>query len=483
MKNKHRAPAKKNKSALIIVVLLFAVISIAYVITGVHFNSHFFYGTYINNCDVSGMSIEDAKNKLMQSSNEYTLTLEEQNYNYETIYGTDIGLTTNISDSLDSLLTEQNSFAWIFNILGSKEYIADESMIYYTYDEATLLEIIDGLDCVDPAYPIEAKNAELVIMNGEFQIVAEDVSNIAHKEELTEKIKVCIEAQEPTLNLMNENLYDKPDILADDPDLIAKKDLCSSLANVQIDLIFGYADEHIDVQTLINWVSTQKQDNGEYKLVVNKDAISDYVSNLSEQYNTSGKPKMFATTGGDVVEIIWGDYGWRLDNEYAVEQLSKMVTSAKSTTIDLTDHSEESNKWWAQTAVGYDANGNDYYGTTYAEVSIQEQHMWMYQDGVLALETDVVTGNPNLGNDTPVGAFRIRSMSLDAVLRGPGYETPVDYWMVFADDVGFHDATWQAAFGGDLYYTNGSHGCVNMPLDQAEKLYGLIYIGMPVFVY
>ena len=82
-----------------------------------------------------------------------------------------------------------------------------------------------------------------------------------------------------------------------------------------------------------------------------------------------------------------------------------------------------------------------------------------------------------------MGAFKIRYHQQNAILRGPGYATPVAYWMVFADDVGFHDATWQPYFGGTLYYSNGSHGCVNMPLDQAAKLFDLVYDGMPVFVY
>ena len=55
--------------------------------------------------------------------------------------------------------------------------------------------------------------------------------------------------------------------------------------------------------------------------------------------------------------------------------------------------------------------------------------------------------------------------------------------MVFTTDSGFHDAEWQWAFGDDMYIDNGSHGCVNLPLEVAEQLYGFVYPGMPVFVY
>jgi lipoprotein-anchoring transpeptidase ErfK/SrfK len=48
---------------------------------------------------------------------------------------------------------------------------------------------------------------------------------------------------------------------------------------------------------------------------------------------------------------------------------------------------------------------------------------------------------------------------------------------------GFHDATWQSVFGGDRYTYNGSHGCINMSYSDAETLYGLVWMGMPVVMH
>ena len=52
-----------------------------------------------------------------------------------------------------------------------------------------------------------------------------------------------------------------------------------------------------------------------------------------------------------------------------------------------------------------------------------------------------------------------------------------------ADGEGFHDARWRNQFGGDIYLTNGSHGCVNMPPEMAGKLFELISAGTPVVVH
>lgn len=67
----------------------------------------------------------------------------------------------------------------------------------------------------------------------------------------------------------------------------------------------------------------------------------------------------------------------------------------------------------------------------------------------------------------------------------PEYETPVAYWMrVTWSGIGFHDATWQYAFGGTRYADGwGSHGCINMPYNQAAALYDLISVGTPVIVH
>ena len=55
--------------------------------------------------------------------------------------------------------------------------------------------------------------------------------------------------------------------------------------------------------------------------------------------------------------------------------------------------------------------------------------------------------------------------------------------MPFHDGQGLHDATWQSAFGGDLYLTVGSHGCVNLPLDVAAAIYNQMEANIPILLY
>ena len=64
-----------------------------------------------------------------------------------------------------------------------------------------------------------------------------------------------------------------------------------------------------------------------------------------------------------------------------------------------------------------------------------------------------------------------------------GYEIEVEYWMPFVYGQGLHDADWQDVFGGELYKTKGSHGCINLPKEQAKIIYDTIEAGYPIIIY
>ena len=116
-------------------------------------------------------------------------------------------------------------------------------------------------------------------------------------------------------------------------------------------------------------------------------------------------------------------------------------------------------------------------------MDLDNQHVYVVQNDKVVLDSDCVSGKAVVGHSTPDGIFYIFAMAKDAVLKGDGYASPVKNWMPFYRGVGFHDATWRSRFGGKIYITSGSHGCVNLPLSFATKLYDLVEVGTPVLVY
>ena len=121
------------------------------------------------------------------------------------------------------------------------------------------------------------------------------------------------------------------------------------------------------------------------------------------------------------------------------------------------------------------------YKGTFVEISIKNQTLKYYKNNKLALKTSVVTGK---NNATPRGSFKVVSKARKINLIGEDYVSFVYYWIAFKGRAyGIHDATWRSSFGGQIYKKNGSHGCVNIPYKKAQKLYSMITVGTPVYIY
>ena len=169
--------------------------------------------------------------------------------------------------------------------------------------------------------------------------------------------------------------------------------------------------------------------------------------------------------------IDQGDYGWWMDVGQETEELMGLLERGES---------GERIPVYRQTAASYEMPD---YGDTYVEINLTAQHLFLYQNGECVLESDFVSGNPSRGNETPPGIYGITYKERDATLNGENYQTPVSFWMPFNNNVGMHDASWRSEFGRNIYKTNGSHGCINLPYSVAEKIYGYVEKNTPVICY
>lgn len=129
------------------------------------------------------------------------------------------------------------------------------------------------------------------------------------------------------------------------------------------------------------------------------------------------------------------------------------------------------------------SHGKNDYGDSYVEINLTAQHMFLYKDGKLVIDSDFVSGNVSKNNVTPTGAYGVTYTEKNATLRGENYETPVTYWMPFAGNVGMHDAYWRSKFGGSIYKYAGSHGCINLPPEVAKVVFENVKKNYPVLVY
>ncbi|MBS3784504.1 MAG: L,D-transpeptidase family protein [Anaerolineae bacterium] len=99
------------------------------------------------------------------------------------------------------------------------------------------------------------------------------------------------------------------------------------------------------------------------------------------------------------------------------------------------------------------------------DVDISEQRLTAYEGDVPVRTTLVSTGLPN--TPTPLGQFRIWvKFRYDDMAGADYYIEDVPYVMYFHQGYGLHGVTWHGNFGHPM-----SHGCVNLPTEEAGWLF------------
>ncbi len=110
------------------------------------------------------------------------------------------------------------------------------------------------------------------------------------------------------------------------------------------------------------------------------------------------------------------------------------------------------------------------------EIDLSEQRLRAWEGKKLVYSYRISGGKRS--TPTPIGRFRINSKYRTHRMRGRGYNIPdVPYAMYFYRGYAIHGAYWHNRFG-----TPVSHGCVNLPVKQARRLYNWTKTGTLVVV-
>lgn len=312
-----------------------------------------------------------------------------------------------------------------------------------------------------------------------FRLIKQVQGNEINEESLLSYVSRSLEAEfqkdllgsETKIELGTE-VYEQPAVTASGDMKKQVKSLNTQLIKYRsstVTYIFGTAEEVLEPATVDSWIIIDGTD-----ITIDQDAVSNYISNLANKYNTIYIPRAFSTSLGTEVTIQDNEYGYRIDFDGEMSQLLADLKSGKA----ITREPVYSNS-------GMQRNGVDDLSGSYIEVSLEDQHLWLYKDGALVTETDIVSGSPSK-EETYKGAWPIAYKASPFTLSSEenGYEVDVKYWMPFVYGQGLHDASWQSAFGGNRYRTgSGSHGCINLPEEQAAIIYNTIDGGYPIIIY
>lgn len=470
---KRRKVRKDGKvKALWITGGVLAGICLIYVAISVYFMSHFFVNTKINGKNFSGKTASDVEKYLQTNIKDYKLTILENEGRQDVISGSEIGLEYRAGTEAEKLLKDQNGFAW------PKAFFTENSRkvsVNVSYNEESLNQRISQLSCLQTEQT-PAENAKPEFDGNQYVIKPEVYGNAVDKERLTEQVKAHITEFQPQLDMVETKCYAKPKYTEDSKEVQAACDAMNKYVNASITYPMN-EPVVVDKALISQWL----QVDGEMKVSLNTEAMKQWFTAFGDKYDTQGTTRTFTTPSGKSATVTGGTYGWSIDEDTELVNLQNSILNGEVVT-------REPAYYAGGTAAAH--SGQDW-GNTYAEVDMSAQHMWYVQNGQVVLETDVVTGEPIPSKITPEGVYSLMWKQPNATLVGeikpetgkPEYKQDVAYWMqVTSSGVGFHDAIWQAAFGGTLYQIpgTGSHGCINMPLDQAGALFNMIEPGTPV---
>jgi len=454
-------------TSAIVLVLLFCVIGVYSAISR-YYTTHFLKNTSVNGIDVSGLTAAEAEALLAADVQDYRLVITGKDEEQETIYGTDFDYTFVSNGEAQALIDGQNSFAWLPAYLsGGQSYSMDASV---TYDTEKLSTAVTSLSMMQADQMEAPQNAYRTLLeDGTYGIVAETEGTELDTQKVQEAVASAVEAGKKALNLEMADCYVTAAVTSENEDLIEEVSLYNQYASMYINYYMsGDVVVSLTSSTFMDWFSLDADNNPSFDY----DSVAAWVDELADTYDTVGTYEPFVTSNGETVYVESVTYGWQMDRDAETAGLYSLL---------LAGQVEGRSPVWTVSAL---TRGDNDIGDTYVEIDYTNQRMWYYKDGQLLVETPVVTGNTSAGNASPEGLYYIVYKEEDAKLVGETYETEVDYWMPFYGNVGIHDAdSWRSLYGGTIYQTSGSHGCINTPSAQAQTIYENIEAGTPVVCY
>lgn len=464
MKNESKRSIKKQiKLPVALVIFICTLLLIYFGIVG-YFENHFYFGTKISSISVSGKTVEGAKKLVNSELDNYTLNLKERGGISEQIKACDAGLKYNSSYEIEKFKDKQNPFKWISALFTDENTQMEAGL---SYDEKLLKKRVDKLSCFDSKNITEPKNPGFQYANNNYVIVKEVPGNKVNKDALYSHIIDSMLKGETQIDLESSGCYIKPQYNSKSQKVKEVRDMLNKYVSSKITYAFGGRKEILDGSIINKWLKVDEN----LSVTIDDGKVKEYVTTLSNTYNTVGMKRAFVTSSGNIVNIGGGDYGQSIDSVKEVQDLKAAIKEGRNVTKEPS---------YIQTAF---SKGSNDIGNTYVEIDTTKQHIWFYKNGALVVQGDVVTGNVNSGHATPCGIYRLKYKQRNIILRGPGYDAPVTFWMPFNGGIGIHDASWRSTFGGSIYKTDGSHGCINCPYNVAKTIFNNIETGTPVVCY
>lgn len=475
-KESENLPNKKKHILMWILIAVFAIVLVVYFGVTIYFQSHFLPYTTVNGHEVDYQVADDVAMLLEKQVQDYKLEvigrIDEEGTQgvLGELSAQDIQVTA--VDTLATakhILNQQNAFLWMMPIFANEHqsYNVEQGV---TFDEELLIEKMGSWEAFQKEnmiLPQDAYISEYSDEIPEYEIIPEVQGTQLDMDAVKEQIKNAVLIHNESINLDDLGCYKVAKVTAEDEKLKDAVAMANRWLKTKVTYDWVGTEVILDKEQIHEWISFRGT-----KAVLDEEAVAKFVMENSQRLDTYGKNRKFMTTLGVELTLPSGAFGWKTDREAEQAELLQLIYQGSVLDKEPIYSSKAPNK------------GSSDIGSSYVEADLTNQHLYLYNNGQLVLETDFVSGRMDIPDCvTPFGVFGLTYKTTNAVLRGADYETPVSFWMPFHGNFGMHDASWRTEFGGDIYLSNGSHGCLNLPVDKAGEIYQYVSTGFPVICY
>ena len=426
--------------------------------------------TIVNGVDCSGISKDEAVRKLTDKWNSKDFEIVDGGGTLVVLPMADT--VYNIDGKLDSAVKDAGFLKGVAHIFGSSYDIEFPMRVEKTTKK--FKRILKDFVAAQNVGKPETKDAYVDLSTTDFNVVPEVYGENIDRKVLKKSVLKHISRGNMQLEFTASDFYEQPDIKSDSEEISHILDYCNTYLTRKITYTFGSQTETLTPEQINRMIYLDDEGN----ITTDKEAVQEYVAELAYKYNTCSSTRVFDSTARGKVNVYGGNYGYLINQKSEAKQLTKDLKSGKDITREPV---------YAQKGAG--RNGNDDIPNTYVEVDLTKQHMWYYKNGSLVVDAPFVSGCIKEKTGTIVGTYSLQYKERNATLRGGSeedgtdYESEVSFWMPFFNGYGLHDATWRDEFGGTIYKTNGSHGCINLPYSKAEILFNNISAGCTIIVF
>lgn len=475
--NKKSARRRKTAKVLGITSLsLVGAIAAIYFVGVFVFSTHFMPNTHISDIDLTMKSAQEVQSDFEKKVGSYTVNVKGNGLNLN-VKSDDADLKIDTYGIARDIFAAQNPWAWPIEVF--MDHDGTETLTKFVSADSLSNLLKKEVNKINKT-GTNPKNAycDFNKEQNKYVIVSEELGTKLDADSVLKKVLAGVISLQDMVVLDSSTLV-QPDVVSTDERLakVAKKANELSAANLNI-MVGGHKATTITGAEISKWIKISPK----YKVTFDTDAMNEWVKELASKLNTVGSERKYKRADGKKITVSGGDYGWVIDEDALV---SKLATKIKNGAV------EDVEVPVLQKGTGFSGLGGKDWGKRYMDVDLSEQRARLYGDnGKIIWQSDIVSGLPTADRATPEGVYSVNLKGMNVTLVGRDsrgkvtYRTKVTYWMPFINNaIGFHDATWQSAFGGNRYTYVGSHGCINLSMEKAEKLYDIIKEGDVVVVH